>query len=243
MSKLIDDIFAAGAKIASTINPRVKSVTQALTEAISEKNLNSIKSGAYIFEGILNRADDKQINLKRLGALQWLQLATSSLKESPDQILNENQPKTMMNRSQIVGNMFMFRYSAKTKATLPYWDRYPVIFPITVLPDGFIGINFHYLEPRLRAVLLDALYSLKRTSLNGRVKLILTYSILKGASKFRFFKPCVKRYLNSNIQSKLLPIDPKYWPMAIFIPVQRFQGASNQTVYADSNNKIYRKRK
>ena len=46
-------------------------------------------------------------------------------------------------------------YNPKHKATLPYYDLFPLVLPIQKLSDGFIGINFHYLYPKDRAILLD----------------------------------------------------------------------------------------
>ena len=46
-----------------------------------------------------------------------------------------------------VGQMFLFAYDAKHKDTLPYYDRYPLIFPFKKVNDGFLGINMHYLPP------------------------------------------------------------------------------------------------
>ena len=43
------------------------------------------------------------------------------------------------------GVMNLFGYDAKHKATLPYYDKFPLIFPIEPAKGGFIGINFHYL--------------------------------------------------------------------------------------------------
>ena len=43
------------------------------------------------------------------------------------------------------GEMYMFYYDAKHKDTLPYWDRFPLVFPFSKVKDGFLGLNLHYL--------------------------------------------------------------------------------------------------
>ena len=53
-----------------------------------------------------------------------------------------------------VGSMYMFEYEPKTK-DLEYFDRFPLTIIVDPLPDGFSGINLHYLRPMLRAALLD----------------------------------------------------------------------------------------
>ena len=49
-------------------------------------------------------------------------------------------------RTEVVpGRMYMFFYDPKTKAKMPYYDRMPLIFPISVLDTSFLGLNLHYL--------------------------------------------------------------------------------------------------
>jgi hypothetical protein len=43
------------------------------------------------------------------------------------------------------GEMYFFQYDAKLKKELPYWDKFPLIFPVEEAPNGFYGLNFHYL--------------------------------------------------------------------------------------------------
>ena len=45
------------------------------------------------------------------------------------------------------GRMSMFFYDPKTKARLKYYDTFPLVLPIEPMRGGFIGLNFHYLEP------------------------------------------------------------------------------------------------
>jgi hypothetical protein len=49
--------------------------------------------------------------------------------------------------------------------------------------------------------------------------------------------------LFSHVKSQFLYIEPDEWPIAIFLPLQRFQGASSGKVYADSRKIIGTKRK
>lgn len=138
-----------------------------------------------------------------------------------------------------IGQMFLFAYDAKHKDTLPYYDRYPLIFPFRKLNDGFLGINMHYLPPMLRARLMDALYdNLTNTKMDESTRIKISYQILSSSSKFKYFQPCVKRYLNSQLDSKLIYIDPKEWDFALFLPLQKFKGASITTVYKDSRKII-----
>ena len=135
----------------------------------------------------------------------------------------------------MLGNMYLFNYDPKHKAKLPYYDRFPLIFPINKAKGGFLGINLHYLPPILRAKLMDELYKvLNNKEFNESTRLTASYKILNGATRFKEFAPCVKHYLNTNVRSKPAYINPTEWDIALFLPTQQFVGASATKVYADS---------
>ena len=139
-----------------------------------------------------------------------------------------------------IGSMYMFKYDPKTKDTLPFYDTYPLIFPIEPAPDGFYGINLHYLHPKLRARLMDALYKYSSDkNYNEATRLKISYQILKSASHVSMFKPCIKRYLNSHIRSSFVAIFPNEWDIALTLPTQEFQKASASKVWADSYKKYF----
>lgn len=142
-------------------------------------------------------------------------------------------------KRRFFGEMYTFMYDPKHKETLPYYDRFPLIFPINKAKDGFLGINFHYLPPMMRAQLMDALYgTTTNEKFDESTRLKISYDILNAASKYRFFKPAIKHYLNKQVKSKFIFINPSEWDMALFLPLAQFQGASKQKVYADSRKII-----
>ena len=137
------------------------------------------------------------------------------------------------------GNMYNFQYDPKTKKTLPYYDRFPLCIPVQKARNGFHGINLHYLHPLVRAQFLDALYDVaSNTKFDRTTKMNLTYSMLKGASNMRFFKPCFKHYLSSNIASPLLLIEPADWEIAIFLPTESFRKVDKDTVWKESRKQF-----
>lgn len=134
-----------------------------------------------------------------------------------------------------MGSMYLFSYDPKHKDTLPYYDRFPLIFPINKAKGGFLGINMHYLPPILRAKLMDQLYTvLNNKNFDETTKLTASYKILNSAAKFKEFRPCIKHYLNAHVQTKPAYINPTEWDIALFLPTQRFVGATATQVYADS---------
>ena len=154
-------------------------------------------------------------------------------------ITGENILKTSGSKSktakQVVGNMYLFRYDPKHKDTLPYYDRYPLVFPINKAKGGFLGINMHYLPPTLRAELMDALYgTVTNKKFDETTRLKISYDILNKAKKFRLFKPTIKHYLGKHVKTRFVYMNPSEWDIALFLPLQEFVGASKQKVWADS---------
>jgi hypothetical protein len=143
-------------------------------------------------------------------------------------------------KSQVViGRMYLFAYDPKHKATLPYYDRFPLIFPFDRDSNGFTGINLHYLPVQLRARLMDALYELvSDDNYDSNTRLRLNYNILHSLSRIKYFKPCVKRYLNNQVDSRFILIEPSEWQSALFLPLQQFRKAKVSEVYAHSRKII-----
>lgn len=135
--------------------------------------------------------------------------------------------------------MYHFKYEPKTAKTLPYYDRFPLIFMVGPAQGGFYGMNLHYLPPQLRAKLMDGLYDLtNNTRYDDTTKLKLSYDLLNSASKFRYFKPTFKHYLNQHVRSKFIEIDSTEWDTALFLPTERFEKAKKTKVWADSRKMI-----
>ena len=139
------------------------------------------------------------------------------------------------------GYMHAFKYDPKMKKELPYYDTFPLIFPVRIDSDGFLGINFHYLPPVLRAKLMNALYStLTNKKYDDTTKVKISYSILQSASKYRYFKPMLKKYLRSHVRSQFLEIQVNEWDMAIFLPTESFRKADTGRVWEESRKQIGR---
>ena len=62
----------------------------------------------------------------------------------------------------------------------------------------------------------------------------ISYDILNASRGLKEFKPCLKRYLTSQVQSKLLAVQPDEWQAAVSLPVQKFTGASSAYVWQES---------
>ena len=138
-----------------------------------------------------------------------------------------------------VGSMYMYFYDPKHRETLPYYDVFPLTIMVEPVPGGFYGLNLHYLPPALRAKLFDSIVELtnnKKYDESTRFK--LTYNMLKSASKMRFFKPCFKHYLYSQIEGRVAMVEAPAWEMALFLPTEQFRKSSKTAVWKDSREKV-----
>jgi hypothetical protein len=196
---------------------------------------------AYIFQQIADRGTSMGLSDRNtVDARNWFRSTAKRVNKVNDKLIMKDKERltNKMNR-QSIGRMFMFYYDPKTKDQLPYWDRFPLVFPIELYPDGFLGINLHYISPLMRAKLMNSLYlTLNNKKYDDTTKLRISYSILKSASRFRYFAPCVKRYLFSQVRSRYYYIAPNEWDMAMMLPTERFVGAEKSQVFKESSGKI-----
>lgn len=192
---------------------------------------------ASIFDDILARGVRAgEVPARTQGSRDWFRDQAGSTKTNPNALGKDT--SRLKNRATI-GKMYMFFYDPKNKKTLPYYDRFPLIFKIENVPGGFTGINLHYLPYKLRAKLMDALYELSTNErYDERTKLELSYDVLKSASKYKYFKPTFKKYLNAHVRSRFIEVNSAEWDIALFLPVERFEGMSKQQVWKESRKKF-----
>lgn len=136
---------------------------------------------------------------------------------------------------EIAGSMYMYFYDPKTKDTLPYYDRFPLVIMVEDAKGGFYGLNLHYLRPDIRAEFLDRLMKLAPKKVNDRTRVNkMRYDLLKGVQKYKEFKPCFKHYLTSHIKSKMVRVPMTDWEIAIFLPTEQFKKKSKTAVWSES---------
>lgn len=172
-------------------------------------------------------------------SLEWLRKNYASMRPTD---VTERQFRKDPDRRRsrpLPGRLYMFLYNPKMKNELPYWDRFPLVFPYKIIEGGFMGLNMHYIAPRYRAVLMDSLYNtINNTAFDETTRLRINYDLLNSASKYRWFKPCVKHYLTSHMASEFFYIHPEEWNLALFVPSEQFQKARKSAVWADSKGKF-----
>ena len=150
---------------------------------------------------------------------------------NPDKFYRESPNKiapTGLKRTAGFGDLYCYHYDPKYKKTLPYYDAFPLIMLIGSDKETFLGCNFHYLNPRFRAILLD--------KLNAKVgKGIPKW---KSLSKIKEIAPTIKRYRFDHIDKKVIQIKEDEKEIAIFLPLERFRKSSKSAVWSDSKGKF-----
>tara|TARA_Y100000590_G_scaffold83525_1_gene93139 strand:- start:3231 stop:3902 length:672 start_codon:yes stop_codon:yes gene_type:complete len=132
------------------------------------------------------------------------------------------------------GKMYTFGYDAKLKAILPYWDKFPLIIVLDAYKDGFMGLNFHYLHPIERMKFMNKI--MKFASQKGEVedmtdkaRFNMTWRSVKNIKNS---DKMIHKYLYGHVRTSLLEAPPNEWENAIFLPYQRFVGASAKSVWS-----------
>ena len=149
---------------------------------------------------------------------------------NPDKFYRESDNKinpALLAKRASLGSLYCYHYDPKYKMTLPYYDVFPMIMLIGVESDTFLGLNFHYLPPKLRATLLDRV----------NAKIAGGVPNWKKISKIPLVQPAVKRYRFDQISRKVIQIEKEEEEIAIFLPLERFRKASKGAVWADSRRR------
>ena len=194
---------------------------------------------ATVFDEILTKGvRTGQIPARTSKAREWYRATAKEYRRVSDSKLMKGDAERLTARP-LVGQMYMYYYEAKHKETLPYFDRMPLVFPFKKVAGGFYGLNMHYLPLPLRAKLMDALYdTASNTRFDESTRLKLSYKLLDNAANLQAFKPCIKRYLTSQLRSRFMYVYPSEWDVALFLPLERFQGATKTQVWSDSRKNI-----
>ena len=139
-----------------------------------------------------------------------------------------------------LGKMMFFRYRP-TIITSRY-DLYPLIFVLSKQPNYFEGINFHYMSPKERAVLLGNMFTyLSNQTFDITTRLIFKQFLnaIKSNKKFKLAKESIRRYNFDKVDSRIIEVHPLDWELAIMVETEKFfndQGIKmpNKIVWKDT---------
>jgi len=166
----------------------------------------------------------------------WLRQKVKDLNPTSRALMAD---RDRLRTNSIIGKMYFYFYDPKTKDSLPYYDRFPLVIPIENYKDGFLGMNLHYIHPKQRIILLDKLSdTASNKNYDKNTKLRISYQFLSSASRAFEATPCIKRYLYAHIQSRFLEISADEFDIAVMLPVESFVKASASKVWSDSRKKF-----
>ena len=135
---------------------------------------------------------------------------------------------TVFRRRVSLGDLFCYYYNPKYRNILPYYDMFPMIMLLSAEKETFLGINFHYLRPKWRAILLDRVHAKIGSGLPKWSKL----------RQIKQIAPTVKRYRFDHIMLKVVPIEEDEQEIAIFLPTEKFKKAGKAKVWSESERKF-----
>jgi hypothetical protein len=176
---------------------------------------------ATLFDKVKAEMSSAGIVPRSREARAWLAGKISAMK-IPSNRANVLNDAKRISAKTFIGRMYFFHYDPKFKDVLPVWDKFPLVIPIEIYSDGFLGLNLHYLDPYARLALLDRLQDfINNDKYDDTTRMNLSYDLLSKSRRYRAFEPCIKRYLSTHIMSSIIYIEPESWETALFLPVQK----------------------
>lgn len=109
------------------------------------------------------------------------------------------QDQNVLRRRVFPGHLYFFEYQAETES-LPYYDKYPLVYVFSVSGSEFYGANLHYLKPKRRQIVINKLHE-QRVDIPQKI---------------------IHKYLNKRCKSLFLDLAKQEWETAIFLPVEEF---------------------
>lgn len=128
------------------------------------------------------------------------------------------------------GGIFSYYYDPKWKDILPVYDKFPLIIPIEMKGDGWLGLNLHYLPPAIRAVIFDDMIS---EGVKRKDMIMVSYAWVKKYKKHPVIKKAIKRYLFRHVTSPVVRISEDEWFNVLMLPTHIFVKKTEQEVWSE----------
>ena len=137
--------------------------------------------------------------------------------------------------NMLLGRMYFFRYNPTEPRDV--YDIYPLIFMLYEDVDNFSGINFHYLTPKQRAVLLGQMFTYLNNEDFGTTTKLMVKSfriLIQHDRRFRFAKSAYRQYRPDQVRSKIIQVHPLDWELAITVPTEKFKSFGGSRITSKS---------
>ena len=93
--------------------------------------------------------------------------------------------------------LYYFHYRPLHAAKLSFWDKQPLMFPLRVGPSHTLGINIHWIHPKMRKAFLEFLLQLSQKVRNPKRFARMTYDVMKADVRLRHSLPGIRLYINN----------------------------------------------
>lgn len=207
-----------------------------------EPKLSEEEEARNQFDFILRtiRKDKDYPRNQTKSAVNWFRNKIQELGSVTEYDVMSDESRTVKSPRDFIGKMFFFQYSdPKYKKKLPYWDAFPLIFPIDMKDDTFLGLNMHYLDYNLRFAFFNKLLEFATNpKLNSKTKLQTTYGLLKSAANMKEYIPTIHKYLWNRVDSHFIRVSAPDWATSLFLPIADFRKKSESYVWKDSKRKM-----
>lgn len=97
-------------------------------------------------------------------------------------------------------NLMFYKYKAKTRRDLPFYDKYPLAFVLEMDAKSFFAVNLHYYSPEERMGLVMSL----------------------AEDRIPKFRKGAHKYLISEVRSPYLILAQQEWQTMCLLPVEEF---------------------
>jgi len=136
--------------------------------------------------------------------------------------------KLLMPSRFLPGQIVFFKYKPQDNRFLSSassYDVFPLVIITEVYKDGFEGLNLHFISKRWRRELFNAIEQslpLFKNADTTRTRLGTTYKRIKGPRKFKFFKPCYRRYVRRGFRKLPIVIPSEFWDVLVDVDLALF---------------------
>ena len=173
----------------------------------------------FLFQRLLTDSVEGTVSTDTSESSAWFKEQAKKLSNYRPERIARQAAANAVARPTVQGEMFLFNYDPKGKETLPYYDRYPIVIILDVTATHMLGLNLHYIPYKERALLMNRLY---QRFLNNEefdettfFKNISYEKVNSSRNSLRYWKPCIKRYINNNIVGRMVKIHPAEWDIIL----------------------------
>jgi len=136
-----------------------------------------------------------------------------------------------------LGKMYLYNYAAET---VPFWDQYPLPIIIKKYSDGWLGLNIHYLPPKIREFFIKKVIIKNYKFLKKGLPAQISYDDIKDVGNLWYKEgiAIIKRYKSSRVKSNLVEIPWTEWLNISTGEGAQWMNATAEAVYKETKQML-----